>query len=78
MSRAEHHKYAVFEHLLGALDHAAKGFSTELRLAALFHDIGKPRTRRPGIKKAYTFYGHEVVGARMTKRYLSDFVSRKI
>jgi len=62
------HIYDVFEHCLQALDHAAnKGFSTEIRLSALFHDIGKPRTRRPGTKKAYTFYGHEVVGARMVK-----------
>ena len=62
------HIYDVFEHLLGALGHASdKGFSTEIRLAALFHDIGKPRSRRPGTKKAYTFYGHEVIGARMAK-----------
>ncbi len=62
------HIYDVFEHLLGALDHATnKGYSTEIRLAALFHDIGKPRSRRPGTKKAYTFYGHEVIGARMVK-----------
>jgi len=62
------HLYDVFEHCLGALAHAAeKNFSTEIRLAALFHDIGKPRTRREGKKKAYTFYGHEVVGARMVK-----------
>jgi poly(A) polymerase/tRNA nucleotidyltransferase (CCA-adding enzyme) len=62
------HIYDVFEHLLGALGHAAdKGFSTEVRLAALFHDIGKPKSRRPGTKKAYTFYGHEVIGARMAK-----------
>lgn len=62
------HIYDVFEHLLGALGHATnKKFSTEIRLAALFHDIGKPRSRRPGTKKAYTFYGHEVIGARMAK-----------
>lgn len=62
------HIYDVFEHLLGALDHASnKGFSTEIRLSALFHDIGKPKSRRPGTKKAYTFYGHEVIGARMAK-----------
>jgi len=62
------HIYDVFEHLLGALNHAAnKGYSTEIRLSALFHDIGKPKSRRPGTKKAYTFYGHEVIGARMAK-----------
>jgi putative nucleotidyltransferase with HDIG domain len=62
------HIYDVFEHCLQALEHAAsKGFSREIRLSALFHDIGKPRARRPGDKKAYTFYGHEVVGARMVK-----------
>ncbi len=62
------HIYDVFEHLLGALGNATdKGYSTDIRLAALFHDIGKPRSRRPGTKKAYTFYGHEVIGARMAK-----------
>jgi tRNA nucleotidyltransferase (CCA-adding enzyme) len=63
------HAYDVFEHLLRTLQAAAdKNFSTELRLAALFHDIGKPATRRTGGKnKHYTFFGHEVVGARMTK-----------
>ena len=65
------HIYDVFEHLLQALEHSAnKKFSTEIRLAALFHDIGKPRSRRPGIKKAYTFYGHEVVGARMVQKIM--------
>jgi len=65
------HIYDVFEHLLQALQHSAdKGFSTEIRLAALFHDIGKPRSRRPGTKKAYTFYGHEVIGARMVQKIM--------
>lgn len=67
------HIYDVYEHLLHALQHAAdKGWSLEIRLAALFHDIGKPRTRRwdgtkAGGKGKYTFYGHEVVGARMAR-----------
>ena len=62
------HIYDVFEHLLAALNNAAqKGYSHEIRLAALFHDIGKPRSRRPGQKKEYTFYGHEVIGERMVK-----------
>lgn len=65
------HKYDVFEHLLHACQHAAdKDFSFHVKLAALFHDIGKPRTRRPGLKKAYTFYGHEVIGARMAQKIM--------
>lgn len=65
------HIYDVWEHLLMALQHSAdKDWPLVIRLSALFHDIGKPRTRRPGEKKAYTFYGHEVVGARMAKKIM--------
>ncbi len=38
------------------------------RLAALFHDIGKPRTRGYQAGKGTTFHHHDVVGARMTRR----------
>ncbi len=38
-----------------------------LRLAALFHDVGKPKTRSFGPKGAVSFHHHEVVGARMTR-----------
>ncbi len=67
------HAYDVYEHLLRTLQASAdKGFSTEMRLAALLHDIGKPPTRRTGGKnKLYTFFGHEVVGERMTKKILT-------
>jgi len=63
------HAYDVYEHLLRSLQAAAdKGYSTEMRLAALLHDIGKPATRREGGKtKKYTFFGHEVVGAKIAK-----------
>lgn len=70
------HIYDVWGHLLHALQHSAdKNWPLEVRLASLFHDIGKPRTRRfdaakAGGKRKYTFYGHEVVGARMTKKIM--------
>lgn len=67
------HAYDVYEHSLRTLQAAAdKGYSTEMRLSALLHDIGKPPTRRTGGKnKHYTFFGHEVVGAKMTKKILA-------
>ncbi|MCF7833961.1 MAG: HD domain-containing protein [Candidatus Pacebacteria bacterium] len=70
------HIYDIWNHLLHAMEHSAiKKWPLEIRLASLFHDIGKPRTRRfdqskAGGKGKYTFYGHEVVGARMTKNIL--------
>lgn len=67
------HKYDVFGHLMHATQHAAdKNFIFEVRLAALFHDISKPETRRwSDEKKDWTFYGHEVVGSRVTKDVLT-------
>ena len=38
-----------------------------LRLAALFHDIGKPKTRSFGPRGSVSFHHHEVIGARMTR-----------
>jgi putative nucleotidyltransferase with HDIG domain len=68
------HIYDVWNHLLHALQHAAeKNWPLEVRLSALFHDIGKPKSRRNSTvvgKKKYTFYGHEVIGARVTKKIL--------
>ncbi|UCC43667.1 MAG: HD domain-containing protein [Candidatus Zixiibacteriota bacterium] len=63
-----YHKYDVFEHSLRTMD-AAQG-SLRLRLAALFHDVRKPQTKRP-VKDGATFYGHEVVGARTTRQILT-------
>ncbi len=66
------HAYDVYEHLLRTLQAAAdKQLSPELRYAALLHDIAKPATRREGGKnKRYTFFGHEVVGAKMASTIL--------
>ncbi len=68
------HSFDVFEHLLRATQHAAdKEWAFDIRLAALFHDISKPETRRwSEEKKDWTFHGHEVVGARVTKRALKE------
>ncbi len=68
------HSYDVFGHLMRALQHAAdKEWPLDLRLAALFHDVSKPETRRwSDEKKDWTFHGHEVVGSRVTKTALED------
>ena len=65
-----HHIYTVWEHNTRALKYAAeKKYSLEVRLGSLFHDIGKPRTKR-GDGKYSTFYGHDVVGAKMTAQIM--------
>lgn len=43
----------------------------QLRLAALFHDIGKPATREFG-SGGVSFHHHEVVGARMTRKRMNE------
>lgn len=61
----KHHIYTVFDHNVRALHYAAeKGYSLEVRLASLLHDVGKPKTKR-GDGPDSTFYNHEVVGAKM-------------
>lgn len=62
-----HHAFTVWEHNLKSLDYAvSQNYSEEVRLAALFHDIGKPKTKRFSDEtKDYTFYGHNTIGERM-------------
>jgi len=68
------HSYDVFEHNLRALQHSAdKDWNLAIRIAALFHDIGKPEARRwSEEKKDWTFHGHEVVGARVVKKIMKE------
>ncbi|MEO6834441.1 MAG: HD domain-containing protein [Candidatus Tumulicola sp.] len=63
----EWHAYDVWQHAMVTLDATSPGDLT-LRLAALLHDVGKPRT-----KDGPHFYRHEVVGAEMTRTMLGRF-----
>ncbi len=71
ISQNKHHIYDCYEHALFSLKYAAeKDFNKYVRLASLLHDIGKPRAKR-GEGSDATFYGHEIVGARMTAQILN-------
>jgi poly(A) polymerase len=71
-----HHHKDVYEHTLTVLEQAIAlesrlgGANLTLRLAALLHDIGKPKTKELITGGGVSFHHHEVVGARMTKERL--------
>jgi poly(A) polymerase len=79
-----HRHKDVLRHTIAVVERATAFDADEpdltLRMAALLHDIGKPRTRRVG-PEGVTFHLHEVVGARMAEhrltelRYPSDFIA---
>ncbi len=65
VSQNKHHIYGCYEHSVRSLDYAAKqNFNKYVRIAALLHDIAKPRVKE-GEGEDATFYNHEVVGAKM-------------
>jgi tRNA nucleotidyltransferase (CCA-adding enzyme) len=63
----EWHAYDVWKHSLSTLDATPTG-DPILRLSALFHDVGKPRT-----KQGQHFYRHEIVGSEMARAMLERF-----
>jgi poly(A) polymerase len=79
MEADEHHRHKdVYEHSLTVLRQAIElepryGLQGDLRvrLAALLHDIGKPRTRSLLSGGRVAFHLHEVIGAKMTRRRLT-------
>lgn len=80
----KHHTNSVWEHNLLSLDYAAKkNYSLEIRMAALFHDVAKPKVKM-GDGPDSTFYNHEIVGAKLTARVLDrlhfskDFIEKVV
>ncbi len=77
-----YHLYDVWTHTLKALSSLPDNADLELRLAALFHDIGKPATRSVDDKENVHFYTHQHVGAEITQdvltrlRYSGEVVAR--
>jgi poly(A) polymerase len=74
----EHHQHKdVYAHSLAvlrnamSLEHRLGGPDLEVRLAALLHDIGKPKTRAHLPGGGVSFHHHEVVGATMTRKRLA-------
>jgi poly(A) polymerase len=80
LERDEHHRHKdVYEHSLTVLEQSieleprlgANRPDLVTRLAALLHDVGKPRTRRFAADGSVTFHHHDVVGAKMVERRLA-------
>jgi tRNA nucleotidyltransferase (CCA-adding enzyme) len=68
----KHHAFDVWNHSMACLD--ASPIEPLQRMAALLHDLGKPRTRERSEKTHdFTFYGHEVVGADMAEEWLRRY-----
>ncbi len=77
LERDEHHRHKdVYEHTLTVLEQSIDledrlgGPDLVSRLAALMHDVGKPRTRKFVAGGQVTFHHHDVVGAKMTRKRL--------
>jgi tRNA nucleotidyltransferase (CCA-adding enzyme) len=70
VSQNKHHIYDIYEHSMRSLDEAAKKkFNLEVKVAALFHDIGKPEAKQ-GEGPDSTFYNHDYIGAKFTAKIL--------
>jgi len=73
-----HHHKDVYEHSITVLEQAIQledrlgGPNLVIRLAALLHDIGKPKTRAFIDGGGVSFHHHEVVGARLAKKRLQE------
>jgi len=69
VNQDRHHIYPVFKHNILSLKYCPSS-DWAVRLAALLHDVGKPKTRKI-INNIATFYNHEYLGARLTEKIMS-------
>jgi poly(A) polymerase/tRNA nucleotidyltransferase (CCA-adding enzyme) len=69
MKQNHHHIYTVLKHNLLSLKYCPSS-KWQVRLAALLHDIGKPQSMKV-IDGQNTFYNHEYIGARMTRKIMT-------
>jgi len=69
MEQNKYHLYDIYYHSIYSCDAAPKD-KPLIRLAALLHDIGKIATRREGHDGDYTFYNHEVIGAKIARKIM--------
>jgi tRNA nucleotidyltransferase (CCA-adding enzyme) len=63
------HRWDVFDHTMVCVDNAPKKLN--VRLAALFHDLGKPDTREL-VENGATFYGHDRLSTKMTAKLMKN------
>lgn len=66
----------VYNHLIASLQECPSS-KLEVRLASLFHDIGKPKTKG-GTGKETTFYNHQYAGAKIVREILTRLRFSKI
>ena len=71
VTQNEFHAYPVWDHTLIALGNLPPDAALALRLATLFHDIGKPPTKGVGDDGRVHFYGHQDAGAEITRRLMN-------
>ena len=69
VAQNRHHIHTIYKHLILALKYCPSK-KLEVRLAALFHDIAKPQTKR-GEGLYATFYNHDHVGAKIVRQILT-------
>jgi len=71
IAQNKHHIYDCYQHAIKSLEYTAKKkFDLHVRLAALLHDIAKPKVKT-GEGENATFYNHEIVGAKIAFQILN-------